>query len=160
MRIFITVLLLFLSVTTNFSQNTESSYWFIGREPRTSTDRSSIAVLDFSGQELQIEKREDIKGISFLGNSSSIASEEGDLLFYSDGCFIYNHQHELMSNGNRINDGEFWGQFCSLANSYPSGHASTIILPAPYKSDEYYLLHQRVEPVSYTHLTLPTTPYV
>ena len=145
MRIFYYTILLLGFVEAIQCQNTESSYWFIGPEDRNGNNIKSVSILDFSDDELNIQRREDISGISFLGNSSSISSSEGDLLFYSNGCFIFNQDHELMNGGNQINNGTFWGQYCSSGTSYPSGHASTMILPAPYKPDEYYLLHQRVE---------------
>jgi len=145
MRIFITVLLLFLSVTTNFSQNTESSYWFIGREGRTSTSTRSVSILNFSGEELQIEKREDIKGISFDLNSTSIADENGNLLFYVDGCSVFDKEHELMKGAGTINEGPIKNDFCSVGISYPEGYASTLILSSPNTDSVYYIVHNKIE---------------
>ena len=49
-----------------------------------------------------------------------------------------------MSGGRRINDGEFKSD-CFSIGTYPSGHASTMIIPDPYEVNEYYVLHQMNE---------------
>ena len=57
------------------AQNKQSSIWFIGGQPRTTVSTKSIATLDFSGDKLDISRREDIKGISFDLNSTSNANQ-------------------------------------------------------------------------------------
>ncbi len=154
MRSFLTTFYFLFFTNLLCAQNNEAAYWFIGQEDRNGNYTKSVSILDFSGQELDIQKREDIKGITFDVNSSSISSEEGDLLFYTDGCFVFNKNHEMMIGGNRINDGTIWEQYCVKANSYPSGHASTLILPSPNEGSQFYLLHQTVEfwPQEYSRL--------
>ena len=57
---------------------------------------------------------------------SSISSSNGDLLFYTDGQFVYNANHQEMPNGNGLMGDE-------------SSTQSGIIVPKPGSNSEYYI---------------------
>ena len=54
--------------------------------------------------------------IWFDQNNASICDQEGQLLFYTNGCAVANRLHEIMPEGDSINAGrwfdEFWGGDC------------------------------------------------
>ena len=71
-----------------------------------------------------------------------VASDKNGLLqFYSNGCQIMNHQHQLMENGYEINSGPIHDQYC-INTGYPAGN-SLLFLPFPGHEDEYYHFHMR-----------------
>lgn len=74
---------------------------------------------------------------------NTMSDSEGNLLFYSNGCAVYNADHELMENGDGINDvsSEF-NQFCP--GGYPGAHNMVVTLD-PKNSKGYYIIHKPVE---------------
>lgn len=138
----ITFFLFIVLSTTSFSQNLQSANWFVG-DDHAFDDSRSVTILNFQSDTMQMERREEIRGISFSLATASISDDQGNLLFYTNGCYVYNKEHERMRNGNRINIGSL-RQFCNQGTSYASGHASIIIVPDSYKNKEYYIFHQKI----------------
>jgi hypothetical protein len=58
--------------------------------------------------------------------SSSIADENGELLFYTDGLTVWNKEHEVMQNGSGL-----------LGDA--SSTQSSLVVPKPYSDSIYYL---------------------
>lgn len=66
----------------------------------------------------------------------------GDLLFYSNGCKVYNKNHELMLNGDDINNvTEQWQFYCGIGSGYP-GANNSLTLPDPSNDNGYYIIHK------------------
>jgi len=75
---------------------------------------------------------------------TSICDTSGNLLFYTNGIWVNNAQHQLMQNGDSLNPGQITEDF------RPVGHPicnSAIILPHPVQNNKYYIFHQSL---SYT----------
>jgi hypothetical protein len=72
---------------------------------------------------------------------ASICTQDGQLLAYTDGCRVYNRDHTLMLNGDTLNPGKVFEEFCGVAG-YPVWQAC-LFLPQPGSNDHYYLLHLR-----------------
>jgi len=72
---------------------------------------------------------------------ASICTADGQLLAYTDGCRVYNRNHTLMLNGDTLNPGKVFEEFCGVAG-YPVWQAC-LFLPQPGSNDHYYLLHLR-----------------
>jgi len=72
--------------------------------------------------------------------NASISDDDGNLLFYSNGCYIKDANHQIMPNGEMLNPGQAYDNNC------PDGGYSTIggiiILPAPNQPDLYFVFHQ------------------
>jgi gliding motility-associated-like protein len=67
-----------------------------------------------------------IDGISTdLESSASIANQNGELLFYTNGMTVWNRLHEVMPNGT-----DLWGDNTTT---------QTIIVPKPQSSTHYYI---------------------
>lgn len=86
-------------------------------------------------------------GIPMDHTSTTISDSLGRLLFYANGCLIANKYHEIMANGDKINEGGYeYDHNClgvaslGSASSYGAGQG-VIILPWPDRPDQYALLH-------------------
>ena len=64
--------------------------------------------------------------INTLEGTSTIADENGNLLFYTNGVLVYNRNHELMPNGIGLK-----GHVSSFQNS--------VIVPTPGNKNIYYV---------------------
>jgi hypothetical protein len=76
-------------------------------------------------------------------SSSSMSDEEGNLLFYTNGCLVLNKNHEIMENGEGLNPGEVSEIKCPTG--YPGGLQSSLILPMPEHDSIFYILHKRID---------------
>jgi len=92
------------------------------------------ATIDFNFQPAHIYKQK--KKIDFHSYCGSCSDSTGNLLFYTNGISIQNHQHELMQGGDSLNLSGFWYEF--QQDGYPVG-AGARIVPAPGKPNQYYL---------------------
>ena len=89
------------------------------------------------------------------GFNVSMSGADGDLLFYSNGCYIANFENDTIENGNGINPGYVHDLKCPGAgsNGYTSGFQSGIALPLPDTSGVYLMFHKRI-------IYLSIAPYV
>ena len=77
--------------------------------------------------------------------------DSGELLFYSNGCKVFNRNHELMLNGDDINNvTDQWEFYCGLGFGYP-GANNSMTLPDPGNPNGYYIIHKPI-----TLVTQPT----
>jgi hypothetical protein len=84
-------------------------------------------------------------------NNASISNNDGNLLFYFNGCRVVDSTFQQMENGDSINFGPHWPSFCNNgAAAYP-GAQNSIILPDPGNEDSelnrnsYYVIHKKSE---------------
>ncbi|MDX1912839.1 MAG: T9SS type A sorting domain-containing protein [Saprospiraceae bacterium] len=91
-----------------------------------------------------------------------MSDESGRLSFYNNGCSIMNAEHQMIENGDELNEGFIHETFCHYPNhpvGYPSyqGH---ITLPYPEHPGEYFLFHAWVNEeyltrkLLYTHVDM------
>ncbi len=139
---FIAVLLLFSS-NIGYSQK-ENYIWPMGHDSYSSDSIFGGVNIDFNNDTVRTYKID--RFIEFgKGNCASICDSTGQLLIYSNGCFIANKEHQLMENGDSINSGEVYNIQCGNENlGYTSGHQSSIILPQPSSNKIFYLFHKRI----------------
>lgn len=80
-----------------------------------------------------------------LTNASFADPETGELLAYTDGCRIFNRQFEQMINGDSINFGKTWSQYCTnfFGVIYYPIRNSALFLPRPEHPNEVYLIHAK-----------------
>lgn len=92
--------------------------------------------------------------------SAVIASKDGELILYSDGCSIANREHETMENGDSINIGSFFLSNCGQSIGYPARQAM-VALPDPNDSSGYFLVHARkiVDPIIVGELMVSTVRF-
>lgn len=77
--------------------------------------------------------------MKFRGAQANIANANGDLLFYTNGCWIANALEDTMPNGNGIATDLVDSQWCSTAGI--QWIQSSLILPLPDDSSRYLLFH-------------------
>lgn len=77
---------------------------------------------------------------SFL-NPCSMSDENGNLIFYSNGCKIINHQHQLMENGQDINPGPVHDQNCKKDSYDYDDMQGMVGVPFPERPGRYILFH-------------------
>ncbi|TAK50497.1 MAG: T9SS type A sorting domain-containing protein [Saprospiraceae bacterium] len=126
-----------------FSQGKMDYNWLIGVEQDPSPDYpiNCMNLLSFKAGELDIERL----SVSYplYGTNTSISGNNGNLLFYSNGCDIKDRQHNIMPNGDGLNPGILHENNC------PDGGYSAIggiiILPTPNDTSKFYVFHQAFE---------------
>lgn len=69
----------------------------------------------------------------------SMSDSLGNLIFYSNNCFIANSNHELIENGDELNPGLMQDQWCETSGD--PFKQSLLSLPLPKHSGIYYLFH-------------------
>lgn len=71
--------------------------------------------------------------------NTSICSPSGDLLFYSNGCSVFNSIDEIMENGDTLNPGEIFEMSCPQ-HGYV-GFQNMFAIPDSYNDSIYYLFY-------------------
>ena len=138
MRIIIISLILLAYNATLHGQNKRDYYWITGSN--TSSDPGiDNYVFDFNETPFGLADVEG--GLHFDNMNISMCDPEGNLLFYSNGCAVANKDHNIMPNGEAINEGDwfdiFWGGDCK--NGY-AGTQDILALPDPANAKGYYLI--------------------
>lgn len=115
----------------SYSQK-EANIWYFGNK----------AGLDFnSGEAVAITDGQ----MDTQEGCASVADEEGNLLFYTDGTTVWNKNHKVMSNGTGLKGGI-------------SSTQSAIIMPKPLSTYEYYIFtvdeNAGPEGLSYTEVDM------
>lgn len=86
---------------------------------------------------VKVTAQYETRGYDFQ-ESSSICGPNGQLLFYSNGCDIRNHQHAVLPNASVLINDDINSEYCKEYANYP-GHFTTLFLPD--LSDTTHYLH-------------------
>ena len=130
-----------LVITTSFAQSKEDYVWLFGQGVSTSGVQKGYKF-DFNSQPYELEDQD--LAIGFGSVNASICDSEGNLLFFTNGCFIYNKEYQLMQNGSKINDDpwiDIWWGDCT--RGYP-GSQDALIVKQSLSDSIYYLFHKAV----------------
>jgi len=134
MNIHIITILIFL-ISINFGVSQEDNVWVM-----------RDFTMSFSNGTIQLDTLN--QPIDFARTKGSICDENGNLLFYTNGCEVINADNELMPNGDSLNFNNYyedWIQNCDGGYLVSQG---LIILPDPANSYGYYIIHKPTEMVS------------
>lgn len=125
-----------LGVTAVFAQPGPACRWVLGYNAQPPTGgQLGTAVLNFCAGSPEVE---DIgQGMSFLTANASMSSPGGELLFYTNGIYVANAQHQPMPNGQGINAGHTPGD--EEQGLYMI--QGVLALPFPGRSGLYILFH-------------------
>ena len=119
-------ILILLTSTQLSAQNKRDYHWFFGGDGIPGPEFGAIHW-DFN-QKPSVPGTRDA-GLSFGQNNTSISTEDGELLFYSNGCAVANRFHQVMPNGDSINAGDFfddwWDGDC--ISGYPGRQGITML---------------------------------
>ena len=76
----------------------------------------------------------------FFDSQSNISDSAGNILFFTNGCWIANALEDTMLNGADLNPDPYVTQWCAPPSSLPYPQAN-IILPWPNDTTKYVLFH-------------------
>ena len=116
--------------------------WLFGTfgpgEPNNPDTRFGMNIFDFNNSEANLYK--EFMDVEFFATNSSICNNDGQLLFFSNGCKVFNADFEVMENGSGLNPGTAYS-----TNNCPDGGNSIanglLILPLPNNENIYYIFH-------------------
>lgn len=142
-----------MSISLNFyGQTGYGNNWVLGYN----TTETSGTILDFNQAQVSIFP---VQKDMFLEGSIAVISDSiGNLLFYSNGCFIANGKHNKIINSDSIGLGKLETSFCMMGgNPMTQG---IIALPGPFQNDLYYLFYTDIQsPYEFpTGLYFPLAP--
>lgn len=98
---------------------------------------STSTILQFNDGVLEVESV--VKNMELEGSCTVMCDSVGKLLFYSNGCYISNADHEMMVNGDSIGKAKLETSYCNTGGNPVI--QSIIALPAPNSSHLYYLIY-------------------
>ena len=118
------ICILFWSVAfvqhSNFAQSKADYQWVVGYSSSPVRPDFGNTLFDFGKDTVAYIKYE--SEANFYLTNASIADEDGNLLLYTNGCAIYNSDHEIIVNGDDINPGMISERRCpSRGYSVPHG---------------------------------------
>ncbi len=116
------------------SQNIQGSNWVLG----VNDQNHKGTILNFSNDTLKLYEIE--KYMDMPGANVSISDIDGNLLFYSNGCYISNIENLKMLNGDSILYGVVQDIYCENGLSGSPFLQSQIIIPTPGNNETYYLI--------------------
>ena len=113
--------------------------WVLGYDPSSLDSIGEVMILDFNEHPVNISSVSSSDGFFMEGSNTSICDEEGNLLFYSNGCTIINSQGEVMENGGGINPGFIQDFYCPFGGSPII--QGIVAIPAPEHENHYYVFN-------------------
>jgi hypothetical protein len=123
-----------------FSQEKRDYIWILGYDAHSGTTGGEGALMDFTNDEIAINFLN--KEMNIARNNGIGCDKNGNLQFYTNGCFIANNTHQLMENGNDLNPGSIHDGYC---NHGYLGQQGTLVLPDPISDNVYYIIHNRLQ---------------
>jgi len=139
MRLFLITLCLFIT-TFAFSQR-HDYFWKTGYGSYPQGTINGGVDIDFNSTppDTAYQYRE----IDFGYNSATICDAHGNILFSSNGCVITGADDLPLLNGENLNPGYYYNEFCDTDLSlvaYPTLQ-DIFFLPHPADTNRYYLIH-------------------
>jgi len=117
--------------TLLLAQGKEGNAWVLGY-PTSLQGFASYAggsLLKFDNGAIDTSKFDILRT---MASPASIADENGDLLFYSNGCDVLNRNHQIMTNGVNLNEtGMLYDLYCADAVKVYGALQDMVILPIP-----------------------------
>ncbi|MEZ4953184.1 MAG: T9SS type A sorting domain-containing protein [Saprospiraceae bacterium] len=143
MKIF-KIIILVLTPAILLGQVKHDYIWIMGDngEPsfpnEPSATRYGVNIFDFNGSELNITRK--YQDTDFYLTNASMSDTSGNLLFFTNGCKVFQADGEVMENGNGLNPGAAWSFGLCPQNGAPLFKGS-LILPLPGSNSTYYYFH-------------------
>ncbi len=129
-------LLLFFIHSSAFSQAKYDYNWLFGRGSPTVPGDGTL--INFNDNPITISFRE--LGAELNQTNTTISDKDGNLLFYTNGCYISDITNNVMMNGDSLNPGRLHNDFWCNSGGY-SAAQGLIALPKPNDEEKYLLFH-------------------
>ena len=127
----------FLSILTG--QIKGDYNWMLGTNVYDPANQNGGTRIDFNSTPPQISDFN--SPITLLANAS-ISDDEGNLQFYTNGCYVVNRNFEIMPHGDSLSAGFTYTQWCVAGDGYPS-HQGVLALPFPGSDHLYVIVHYK-----------------
>lgn len=136
MKLLITTIFFFGLLSSVDAQFPDNNWIFGYASQMIENDSFGLSVVSFENNQITIGEEMDIV-YDMSKNNSSISDEQGNLLFYFNGHQVFNHQHQLMENG----DDMYLGTL-DLGGTIAQG---SLILPIPESDNQYIIVNTHVD---------------
>lgn len=119
--------------STGYSQGYQNTilFGYDGGDASPNNDEYGANILTFTNGSLEIKDNQNIDAF-FNDTDAAISDDSGQLLFYFNGIDVFDKSHEVMQNGNLLNE------YSETGYDLPQGG---IIVPYPEKESKYILFH-------------------
>jgi hypothetical protein len=136
--VFLLVICYFLAFSQYPSDKKRDYHWLFGYGTFGTT---------FGGSDLHFDNLPPtatyiLQEISLDGTNASICDTNGNFLFYTNGMYVADANHQIMPNGDTLNPGEIFNYFSGFGYRLPQGG---LILPKPGSENLYYIIHEKLE---------------
>jgi hypothetical protein len=117
-------------------------------------DKYTYNLIDFS------KKKERISGVianekGFSSDIANICDREGNLVFHTNGCYILDKNHKLVSGSQSLNAGIYKDAFCKTGGGLKVNQAS-MFLPTK-ETNKYFLFHTTLDERGYSQELMQST---
>ena len=136
MKVQLFCLMMVCTLTTLSVQGQRGANWVLGTHSTLSPENNDGTLLNFKDDTLKIEYIENEKYMSQFVANTGISDKEGNLLFYTNGCYLANALHDTLKNSEAMSPGIIEQAFCDDAGHTISQHQ--MILPKPNSDHLYY----------------------
>jgi len=143
LRFLISVIALIVLTHNCFSQNKRDYNWLFAAQALPAEGFEGYGF-NFNNSDTLIDY-ETIIPMRISGLNASISDEEGNLLFYSNGCDVVDSNHEFMPNGRDLNSGDYFEMLGDSCYGGYLGKQDIMILPDPGNDKGYYILHKAID---------------
>lgn len=130
-------LLLFLPTCALNAQSKYDFHWTLGYDESTIEPGGDVILMDFNAIPVSVQTLKTVDRFDAGSSTSTMSDAEGNLIFYTGGCYVVNAMHEKMENGDSINPGINQQFCCPFGGSCNFGGAISIPWP---DSPHLYLL--------------------
>ena len=139
MKAYFFLVISFSLLGTLHTQPKHDYHWLFGYDSNSGTPEGDGANINFNANPIEITYH--VRDMNIGKMNSSMSDSEGNLLFYSNGCYIADATDEVMLNGDGLNPGELHDQHCPTPTGYRM-RQGLIILPSPGNPKHYYIFHK------------------
>ncbi len=112
--------------------------WVIGYDTLANTKGGTLIDFNFKPRKISFFP----KIASMWSAVASMSDKDGNLMFYSNGCFLYNAKHEKIKNGNGPQGDFFFNAYCKNVSEYDASAPfaqSMLCIPHTDSSRIFYL---------------------
>ena len=144
-KVNLTIVVLLYAAIVSYSQSKEDYIWLFSNNSLAQEGKEAYGFnFNIKGPDF-LEDYQSVVNIEFSGNNASICDQDGNLLFYTNGCHVADASYNIMPNGSGLNDGIWVQEFMQDTCDAYSGTQNIMILPDPRYELGYYIIHKTIE---------------